>query len=191
MSTSKNYLALLPRPSPESINSGLSNLKASTCLRVFGEPAKEKSVNGSEVTSPKLKKALVAEDLDLPYDGKASKVRGHRMAVESLKRVLYNVERADPELREALGHAGMLNARLVRGSKSTWSNHSWGFAIDITINGFLDARGDNKVQAGLLTLYKYFRAEGWFWGAEFNTEDAMHFEVAEETFLRWEREGKL
>lgn len=191
MSTSKNYLALLPRPSRESINSGLSNLKASTCLRVFGEPAKEKSVNGSEITSPKLKKAIASEDVGLPYDGKASKVRGHKAAVESLKRVLLNVERADPELRAALGHAGMLNARLVRGSQTTWSNHSWGFAIDITIDGVLDARGDNKVQAGLLTLYKYFHAEGWFWGAEFNIEDSMHFEVAEETFLRWEREGKL
>lgn len=190
MST-KLFTKLVPCPSAESINSGLSNLKASTCIRVFGEPSDKKTVDGVDVTSKRLLKNLVAEDLGLKYAGKASKCRGHREAVASLKRVLEHVKRADPELFKALGHAGMLNARLIRGSKSTWSNHSWGFAIDLTLNGLLDTRGDGMVQSGLLTLYKYFHREGWFWGAEFNTEDAMHFEVAEETFLRWEREGKL
>ena len=185
------YLKDVPKPNSADINGGLRNLTQASCLRVFGEPSARKTVNGSDVTSKKLLMSIELLDLDLPYEGKPGKVRGHKAALASLARVLDNVERSDPILRAALGHAGMLNARLVRGSKSRWSNHAWGFAIDITIDGVLDQRGDNMVQAGLLTLYKYFRAEGWFWGAEFNTEDAMHFEVAEETFLQWERSGML
>lgn len=154
-------------------------------MRVFGHPSKEMTKDGTPVTNRKLLAKLVTEDVG-PF-----RVTGHRQAVASLRRVLQNVQRADPEMYESLGSAGMLNARLVRGSRNRWSNHSWGFAIDLTIDGVLDVRGDNKVQAGLMTIYKFFYREGWFWGAEFNTEDAMHFEVAEETFLRWEREGLL
>ncbi|NPT47993.1 hypothetical protein GNZ12_43250 [Paraburkholderia sp. 1N] len=41
-----------------------------------------------------------------------------------------------------------------RGSTSTTknSNHSWGTAVDLTIAGVLDTRGDNKVQVGLTLL---------------------------------------
>jgi hypothetical protein len=35
-----------------------------------------------------------------------------------------------------------------------------------------------------LLVYPYFHAEGWFWGAEFPTEDAMHFELADETVAK-------
>lgn len=188
---SKLFTRLVPKPSAESINTRLSNLSQKTCLRLFGAPGDSKTKDGFELTSTKLKKAIVSQDLDLPYEGTASKVRGHRAAVESLRGVLENVHRADPELRDALGHAGMLNVRLVRGSKVQWSNHAFGLAIDITIDGELDTRGDDQVQAGLLTLYKFFHRAGWYWGSEFNTEDAMHFEVAEETILQWEREGKI
>lgn len=185
---SKQYTRLVPKPSPSSINSGLSNLKASTCRRVFGDPTKEKAGTTCAPVSKlnqRLRAKIVTEDVG-PF-----KVTGHKAAVDSLRRVFLHVKAADPELYESLGSAGMLCARLVRGSKTTWSNHSWGMAVDLTIDGKLDARGDDMVQHGLLTLYKFFHREGWFWGAEFNTEDAMHFEVAEETFLAWERQGLL
>lgn len=70
-------------------------------------------------------------------------------------------------------------------------SNSWGFAVDLLINGKLDVRGDGKVMKGLLELYPFFRAEGFWWGAEFDTEDAMHFEVADETVLQWEKLGWL
>lgn len=185
---SKAYTRLVPKPSPSSINSGLSNLKASTCARVLGVPSKEKAGTSCIAVSklnPKLREKIVTEDVG-PF-----RVTGHRAAVASLRRVFLHVKASDPELYEALGSAGMLCARLVRGSTSTWSNHSWGLAVDLLIDGKLDRRGDELVQHGLLTLYKHFHREGWFWGAEFNIEDGMHFEVAEQTFLEWEREGLL
>ena len=39
----------------------------------------------------------------------------------------------------------------------------------------------NKVFRGLLEIYPFFHKHCWFGGAEFGTEDAMHFELAEET----------
>jgi hypothetical protein len=76
-----------------------------------------------------------------------------------------------------LGTAGMLCARYVRGSSTSISNHSWGTAIDLTIDGELDARGDNNVQFGLELIAAMFNAAGWYWGIDFRTEDSQHFEA--------------
>ena len=75
-----------------------------------------------------------------------------------------------------LGTAGMLCCRLVRGSATAISNHSWGTAIDLTLDGVLDVYGDDKVQYGLTLIAPIFNRHGWYWGAAFRTEDGMHFE---------------
>jgi hypothetical protein len=90
-----------------------------------------------------------------------------------------------------LGTAGMLCARLVRGSTHSISNHSWGTAIDLTLNGVLDRRGDRMVQRGLAEIAPVFNEHGWFWGAGFGTEDAMHFEAGDELIRRWHTEGRF
>jgi hypothetical protein len=74
-----------------------------------------------------------------------------------------------------------------------FSNHSWGTAIDITINGALDPRGNGTTQLGLLRLHPYFKAEKFYWGAGFSGgfEDSMHFEASEELIREWQREGRL
>jgi hypothetical protein len=69
------------------------------------------------------------------------------------------------------------------------SNHSWGTAIDLTLQGKLDQRGDNRVQVGLARIAPIFNHHGWFWGADFSTEDAMHFEVGDETIRAWHASG--
>lgn len=106
---------------------------------------------------------------------------GLRFALDSLEAVLREIQRDHPVLFRALGSAGMLCCRLVRGSQTQPSNHSWGTAIDLTVRGRLDTRGDGKVFRGLLEAYPYFHRHGWFWGAGFRIEDAMHFELADET----------
>lgn len=185
MTPKEKYTKRVPKPSPASINTGLSALPNSRLLTVIGAPASKKTNDCTAPTNAKLKKALVTESVG-PF-----RVTGHRAAVASLRAVLADVKVASPELYALLGSAGMLCTRLVRGSSSTWSNHSWGFAVDLTIGGVLDNRGDNQVQQGLLDLYRHFRKHGWYWGAEFPTEDAMHFEVALETFNQWVKEGKV
>jgi hypothetical protein len=94
-----------------------------------------------------------------------------------------------PQIYSALGTMGMLCARLVRGSQHAISNHSWGTAIDLTLNGILDRRGDGKVQVGLTAIAPIFNRHGWFWGAAFATEDAMHFEVGDQLIRKWHAAG--
>jgi hypothetical protein len=185
MSASVKYTALVKRPTPDSINSGLSPLPQSRMIALFGAPASKKTVDCTTVTNSKLAGQLVTESVG-PF-----RVTGHRAAVRSLRAVFDDVRTQDPELYALIGTAGMLCARLVRGSNTSWSNHSWGFAIDLTIGGVLDRRGDDNVQVGLLRLYPYFHRHGWFWGAEFPTEDGMHFEVALQTLNKWVEGGIL
>jgi Putative peptidoglycan binding domain/D-alanyl-D-alanine carboxypeptidase len=85
----------------------------------------------------------------------------------------------------------MLCARFVRGSTSALSNHSWGTAIDLTLDGHLDQRGDARVQVGLARIAPIFNRHGWFWGAGFRIEDAMHFEASDELIRKWHADGKF
>ena len=85
----------------------------------------------------------------------------------------------------------MLCCRRVRGTQKSLSNHGLGLALDITIGGKLDARGDGMVQKGLLDLYSILKLHGLFWGAGFGTEDSMHFEVSAQTVRKWIAEGKM
>ena len=71
------------------------------------------------------------------------------------------------------------------------SNHSWGTAIDINVGGVLDKQGNNLTQRGLLVAAPYFNDAGWYWGAAFGTEDAMHFEVSKGTLQSWKVSGKI
>ena len=64
-----------------------------------------------------------------------------------------------------------------------------GTAIDFTLDGQLDAPGDDQVQRGLLDLYSILKRFGWFWGAEFGREDAMHFEVGSRIVRDWINRG--
>jgi D-alanyl-D-alanine dipeptidase len=79
----------------------------------------------------------------------------------------------------------MFCARYVRGSTRNISNHSWGTAIDLTIAGILDPRGDNQIQFGLHLISGAFNSNGWYWGAGFTTEDAQHFEAGSALVQSW------
>ena len=79
----------------------------------------------------------------------------------------------------------------MRGSTRSISNHSWGTAIDIKLQNRLDGFGDGGTQFGLLILAELFNEEGWYWGATYNREDSMHFEVGVETLRAWALAGSL
>lgn len=89
------------------------------------------------------------------------------------------------------GTAGMLCCRLQRNSATRISSHSWGTAIDLKLDGKLDVRGNNKVHYGLTLICPIFNRHGWFWGATFRTEDAMHFEVSKGKLQQWQTVGLL
>lgn len=175
----KKYTTLIPLPYKEWINTGLSPANPNTLKRLLGNPRTSYDQECRDPTNKKFLARIVTQDVG-PF-----KVKGEKLAVASLKRVFDAVRVKNPILYTNIkDHAGMLCCRHVRGSTKQISNHSWGTAIDLRVGGVLDVRGDNRVQLGLFEIYPYFHQEGWWWGAEFNTEDAMHFELAEETILK-------
>ncbi len=136
-----------------------------------------------KVDNPSLKALMATADVG-PF-----RVTGLRPAVESLARVLSDVAAEQPAIYAALGHEGMLCVRHVRDNPSAISNHAWGTAIDLTLEGKLDARGDGKVQAGLTLIAPIFNRHGWFWGVDFGVEDAMHFEASDGLIRSWAAKG--
>lgn len=112
-------------------------------------------------------------------------------ALDSLEKVLARFKELEPELHDALGTAGGLCVRFVRGSRSAISNHSWGTAIDLTLKGSLDRQGDGRTQSGLIFLAQIFNKAGWYWGAGYRHEDSMHFEASRDLIDRWIAEGSI
>ncbi len=170
---------------PSGLNPGVSSAKQATMLSLLGNPRSSFDAACREVTNPALKALIDIESVG-PF-----KVQGLRPAVASLKTILAEIRAAVPDVHAGLGSAGMLCARLVRGSEQAISNHSWGTAIDVTLDGILDTRGDNLVQEGLTRIAPIFNAHGWFWGAGFRTEDAMHFEAGDDLIRTWHAHGQL
>jgi hypothetical protein len=163
-------------PIPPNINNGLNAARQLTMKSLLGSPRGSFSRDCQPVTNATLKRLTVTADVG-PF-----RVTGLSPAVESLKQVLMQIHEEQREVFGGLGTAGMLCARLVRGSASSISNHSWGTAIDLTLNGILDARGDRArtTQRGLALIAPIFNRNGWYWGAGFPVEDAMHFELSDQ-----------
>ncbi|SDE47291.1 D-alanyl-D-alanine carboxypeptidase [Paracoccus isoporae] len=166
-------------------NSGVTQPGNRVMLEVLGHPRDSYSTDCQAVTQPKLKSLLETRQIG------PIRVTMIRPALDSLERILAELQQSEPDIYAALGTAGAMCARLIRGSRSAVSNHSWGTAIDVKLEGKLDGFGDGGTQFGLLLLAELFNKEGWFWGATYSREDSMHFEVGVETLRKWQAEGHL
>lgn len=76
---------------------------------------------------------------------------------------------------------GVHNARLIRGSTTTLSNHAHGAAFDINmawnpLNAAPAAAGTHGSVRELVPLANQW---GWYWGGDFSRRDGMHFEIAD------------
>jgi uncharacterized protein YraI len=116
---------------------------------------------------------------------------GMTMALDALSRAINEVAAKNPGLYNAMGSSGMLCCRAIRGSTTAYSNHAWGAAVDINMQGVLDPRGDAKCQKGLLMLWPYMAKQGFYWAAGYSgaSEDSMHFEIADEVMKNWASAG--
>jgi hypothetical protein len=186
------YLDLIPKPKENTVNIGLTSPKLATLRSILGEPRTDYTGDCQPITGP-FKSRMVTKSVG-PF-----RCTGVDVAVEALRDILTTVKTEVPDLYGILGTAGMTCARKVKLRQpdgtiklgTNPSNHSWGLAIDIKLDGALDRQGDNKCYRGLLILSRYFNAAGWYWGVSFPTEDAMHFEVADTTLRRWKKDGLL
>eukprot|EP00163_Fabomonas_tropica_P029667 TRINITY_DN643_c1_g1_i2.p1 TRINITY_DN643_c1_g1~~TRINITY_DN643_c1_g1_i2.p1 ORF type:complete len:868 (+),score=229.84 TRINITY_DN643_c1_g1_i2:250-2604(+) len=110
--------------------------------------------------------------------------------LQRLRTAFDSVKKADRTLWSQLGTAGSLCCRYIGGTTS-YSNHAWGGAIDLKINGKLDPYNNNKVYNGLIDLYPHMHEAGFYWGAAFSREDGMHFEMSRQEIESMERAGHL
>lgn len=162
------------------------NVAAPSFLEGFlGRPRDVLSDDCEPMTNPKLKELLITEQVG-PIT-----VTMLRPALDSMKRVFQQVEAADPDLYARISTAGSLCVRRIRGTTDSTSTHSFGLAVDLNIDGQLDTFTDGKTQLGLTILADFFIAEGWVWGAGFNREDSMHFEVSRQQLEAWRAEDKI
>ncbi|HMJ26095.1 MAG TPA: peptidoglycan-binding protein [Pyrinomonadaceae bacterium] len=159
---------------PNNINPGLNAARQLTMKALLGSPRGSFGKDCLPVTNTILRNLITTDDVG-PF-----KVTGLAPAVASLKEVMADIRNEEPEVFAGLGSSGMLCARFVRGSSTMISNHSWGSALDINLNGDLDQRGNNRVQVGLSRIAPIFNRHKWYWGAGFPTEDAMHFELSDQ-----------
>lgn len=169
----------------QTLNGDLLPLSNSLMLRVLGSPRGNYDQSCSPVTNPRINRLIVTMNVG-PFS-----VTGLKPVLERLKLAFAEVRQKQPAVYATLGTAGMLCCRYVRGSRASISNHSWGCAIDLTLEGKLDARGDGKAQKGLIAIHPIMNAHRFFWGASFGTEDSMHFEISQQQLLEWHRDGVL
>ena len=167
------------------LNKGLTVPTPTYMISTFGSPRDGLSDTCQDMTNPRLA-ALLEDQLVGPV-----KVKMLRPAIESLQTVLNNIQQADPELYARINTSGSLCVRFIRGSTTAVSNHSFGTAVDLNIDGILDTLGDGRTQLGLTIMSDFFNAEGWVWGAAYGREDSMHFEVSREKLEEWIKAGKI
>jgi hypothetical protein len=166
-------------------NKGVTQPRGKTMMALLGPPREDYGTDCRTISNPNLK-ALVETRQVGPI-----KVTMLKPALDSLERIVAKLKEDEPDIYAKLGTAGALCVRYIRGSNTSVSNHSWGTAIDITLQGELDPFADGTMQIGLVILAEHFNEEGWYWGGGYNREDGMHFEVGEETLRKWVEDGQI
>jgi D-alanyl-D-alanine carboxypeptidase len=166
-------------------NKGVTQPRGKTMMALLGPPREDYGTDCRTISNPKLKALVETREVG------PIKVTMLKPALDSLERIVAKLKEDEPDIYAKLGTAGALCVRFIRGSNSSVSNHSWGTAIDITLQGELDPFADGTMQIGLVILAEHFNEEGWYWGGGYNREDGMHFEVGEETLKKWVEEGLI
>lgn len=166
-------------------NRGVIRPTPEVLREILGEPRQSYTQDCQPVTSPRLVALIETRQIG------TFKLSMIRPALDSLQQVVLRLKTEEPDLYAALGTAGALCARYVRGSGRSVSSHAWGAAVDLTLTGQLDRMGDASTQFGLVVLAEFFNDAGWYWGAGYGREDSMHFEVGEALLRQWAAEGRM
>lgn len=168
----------------------LHRLSLNRVAEALGRPVKEVK-KGSDCQAPdneQFKQLLQSETID----GKFS-VELLRPAIESLRRILDEIEQNEPELRKSISGAEGLCVRDEPGTLRR-GLHSFGTAIDIAIDGHFVPKGisgTSAVAEKLRRISDYFEHAGWTWGGRDVRPDPGHFEVGRELFEQWVHAGAM
>lgn len=112
-----------------------------------------------------------------PYYSK--KIPLHKKAAPQFLKLFSEWEKAKL-IDRLITYDGTYNPRLIRGSATVLSNHSFGAAIDLNAQwNSLGAMPPLVGQKGTLReLVAIANKLGFYWGGHFGRKDGMHFEVA-------------
>lgn len=170
----------VPIPPKDTMNTGLSVATQATMIQKLGLPGKLTQDCSSPTGA--FKKRVKSSVNVGPFV-----VTGLDFAVESLMQIFSDVKEELPQIFRQVKTEGMLCVRARRHNPSKFSNHSWGTAIDLFFGKGVIPQGQKLAQRGMVLMYPFFNRHGWFWGAEFSGDsvDSMHFELAEETVLKF------
>lgn len=162
----KHLLAMMPKPNPFPVQSGVENFYGR-----HGVP------NGY---TPPMK--LIKLPFTIYYGSTSVKtLRPHVKCADSLLAVFERLAKAFPTtaLRRAAGiltYDGLYNPRKMRGG-SAWSMHSWAIAIDLNAdkNGNTTHWPTKAVMP--IEVMECFAREGWTAAGAFWSRDAMHMQA--------------
>lgn len=178
-------------PDPPASTSSLKPLSAQERKRIFGEfrwkpnpatvPGQEITILGGweaenivKVFIPQLKGVPLYELGGPPATGY---VRFHKRAAPQLQALWAAWEAADL-LRYVLTYDGAFNARYIRGSKVSLSNHAYGTAFDINAEWNGLGREPAYGKGSVRPLVRIAESYGFYWGGNFSGRaDGMHFEA--------------
>jgi hypothetical protein len=166
-------------------NQGIVRPTPQVLREILGEPRQSYSDQCLPVTNPRLISVLETRQVG------SFRLTMIRPALDSFQTIIERLRTEEPEIYAALGTAGALCVRHVRGAPGTVSSHAWGAAVDLTLSGDLDRMGDSATQFGLVVLAEFFNDAGWYWGAGYGREDSMHFEVGEALLRQWVADGLI
>jgi D-alanyl-D-alanine carboxypeptidase len=169
----------VPIPPHASFNANLSSADEATMIRLLGVPGAKTSECGP-VTGTIKSRIVSAVDVG-PF-----KVSGLDFAVDLLKQVFEEAQQQIPDVVASVKTAGMLCVRAKRTNPNSFSNHSWGTAIDLYFGKDVVPQKVQQCHQGCLQLAPFFNNHGWYWGAGFGgaSVDSMHFELAREAIDR-------
>lgn len=110
------------------------------------------------------------------------------MALRPFAEVLARAEAAMPaDLIVRLSHSGVMQCRLARGTDHVISNHAWGIAIDLK----LDGETMPEVDCDVVRLAKVMAAQGLVWGLAYGAANALHFEASAAMVRDWADRGVI
>ncbi len=164
----------VPMPPADTINVALTCPSSAWMEGRLGRPRSTFTDQCQDMTNTRLLPLVEMRRIG------AHNYRGLRPALDSLQDVMAEIAQRLPDLYPHLGSAGMLCCRNIRGSTTAISNHSWGTAVDIAIDGEVEPMGIGTPYLGLSLIAPIFNEHGWYWGGGYaHRKDCMHFECSQ------------
>ena len=111
--------------------------------------------------------------------GSTGVIRFHKAGAAQLLAAFAEIEQRGLK-HLILSFAGSYYPRMIRGSTSSPSEHSFGTALDINAgwNGLAKTPAPRGAKGSVVELVPIFEKHGFRWGGYFSRPDGMHFELA-------------